>query len=231
MSSAFEISVQTFWATHFFYRLWRDHAVEAPAMIDAMYDLKSQQAETNIASGVAAGAKSAAGLYESDFNLFDTEHPGLLKLKRFIEGTLQAVVAKINGAEVLPERIQVDITESWFHITNQGGFHDTHGHGQCSWCGIYYLQVGQMEGPNTGAAPNGGSRFYSPFGTGGRHFDYGNKYLTNCYVDPPVQDGALLLFPSYLQHSGLPYRGTLDRIVIAFNTQSYLRSSSRDCGP
>ena len=36
----------------------------------------------------------------------------------------------------------------------------------------------------------------------------------------------VLLFPSYLLHSGLPYRGAQDRIVIAFNTQVHLRAGT-----
>jgi len=33
----------------------------------------------------------------------------------------------------------------------------------------------------------------------------------------------LLLFPSFLRHSALPYTGREDRVVIAFNTRSTLR--------
>ena len=41
---------------------------------------------------------------------------------------------------------------------------------------------------------------------------------TSAYVDPPPRDGLLILFPSYLLHSALPYRGERDRIVISFNS-------------
>jgi hypothetical protein len=45
-------------------------------------------------------------------------------------------------------------------------------------------------------------------------------------VDPKVEDGMLLIFPSYLLHSGLPYQGDVDRIVIAFNAQIFLDQAS-----
>jgi hypothetical protein len=33
----------------------------------------------------------------------------------------------------------------------------------------------------------------------------------------------LLLFPAYLWHSGLPYRGEEDRIVLAFNARVFVK--------
>ena len=89
----------------------------------------------------------------------------------------------------------------------------------CSWCGIYYLQIGESGQRSDGGAPNGGNRFYSPLRVGGGYKDFGNQYLDFNFVDPPIQDGLLILFPSYLMHSGLPYHGEKDRIVISFNSQ------------
>jgi len=51
--------------------------------------------------------------------------------------------------------------------------------------------------------------------------DYGNSYLGRYYVDVQPMEGRLVLFPSYLMHSALPYIGTGDRIVLAFNTRTY----------
>ena len=56
----------------------------------------------------------------------------------------------------------------------------------------------------------------------GHYQDYGNAYLTDTSVDPPISDGMLLVFPSYLMHSGLPYQGDQDRIVISVNTRTSL---------
>jgi hypothetical protein len=63
------------------------------------------------------------------------------------------------------------------------------------------------------------------FTTGGLYRDYGNKYL-NETMDVPLEDGLLVLFPSYLLHSGLPYRGGKDRVLIAFNAQVHIREGS-----
>ena len=50
------------------------------------------------------------------------------------------------------------------------------------------------------------------------YLDRGNLYLNNISsVRVKPKDGMLVLFPSYLIHYQAPYKGTQDRIVIAFN--------------
>ena len=216
MAAPSELVIKQFWPTTFYSRLSRDHPVEAPGIIEHLYSLRSRES-ARVASGVAPGAKSSYGLFESNFDLFGEEHPGLSKLKAFIGQTIRMAASHANGSQTEPRQLDVAIVDSWFHITNDGGFHDAHYHGGCSWCGIYYVQVSECGRRADGSAPNGGNRFYSPLRTGGGFKDYGNQYLGFNYTDPPLCDGMLLLFPSYLMHSTLAYRGEKDRIVISFN--------------
>jgi uncharacterized protein (TIGR02466 family) len=218
MSLPSDLVVKQFWPTTFYSRPWSEHPAEAPGIIEYLYGLKANQT-ARIASGVAVGAKSSAGLFESNFDLFAADHSGLNKLKTFVGQTVQMAAAHVNGAQIDAHRLRVAVVDAWFHITNDGGFHDAHFHGGCSWCGIYYLQVGDSGKRTNGSAPNGGNRFYSPLRTGGGFKDFGNQYLDFNYIDVPLRDGLLVLFPSYLMHSGLSYRGEKDRIVISFNSQ------------
>jgi uncharacterized protein (TIGR02466 family) len=211
-----DLVAKHFWPTTFFTRPWPGHLSEAAGILSFLYELKSK-ASSSIASGVAPAAKSSMGLFESDFDLFAADHPGLSKLKAFIAETVQLAVTRINGLQSELHKLRVEFLDSWFHITNDGGFHDAHNHGGCSWCGIYYVQIGDSGKRLAGSAPNGGNRFYSPLSLGGGFKDVGNQYLNFSYIDPPMRDGTLLLFPSYLLHSALPYRGELDRVVISFN--------------
>ena len=188
-----------------------------------MYELKAALA-ANIASGIATTAKSRQGLFESAFDLFESPHPGLAALKAFCEEALRATMAHVNGGQDDPRRIRPRITESWFHITNDGGFHDAHYHNQCSWCGIYYLQAGECTATDSVGPGNGVNRFYCPLPSGGAYFDYGNRYLQSNRVDIVPQDGMLVLFPSYLLHSALAYRGPRDRIAVSFNAQGMLEA-------
>jgi len=211
------------WPTMFFTRRWQIHDQEQPAILEYLLGLKSQQAE-QIDSKVAVGAKSGDGLYESDFDLFSRQNDSLQGLVQFIRGTLASAVCIANNQEATPDNVVITFVDSWYHITNQSGFHDAHHHHGCSWCGIYYLQLGSSGKRSGQSAPNGGSRFYSPLGLGGSYRDFGNKYLS-ATADPTLENGMLLLFPSYLMHSGLPYQGAEDRVVLAFNAQAHLKNS------
>jgi uncharacterized protein (TIGR02466 family) len=219
-----QFSASQIWATTLFYARWQEHAAEAPGVIEHLYALRAQET-TSIASGVAPGAKSREGLFESRFDLFNSEHPGLRKLIAFIGSTLRSAIAQVNNNRFEPSQINVCATESWFHITNDGGYHDAHHHHNCSWCGIYYAQAGDANEPDeTGGCRNGGNRFYSPIAYGGSYWDVGNEYMRTGTYNITPEDGLLVLFPSYLLHSALPYRGTKDRIVISFNSQAVRRS-------
>lgn len=208
------------WPTCFFTSHWAHHNKEAASIIEHLYKEKNRSS-SNISSEVAPKAKSEEGLFESKFDLLGQKHSGLKRLKSFCTEAVQHVVSRFNGNQFPPSSIRVNIHESWFHITNDGGFHDAHGHPNCSWCGIYYLQLGDSGSNNGKGAPNGANRFYLPLSMGGYFSDYGNSYLGRCLLDPPLEEGMLLLFPSYLLHSALPYSGGKDRIIIAFNSQSY----------
>ncbi len=211
--------VLSIWTTQLFQRTWPEIKQVGPAIIEYLYELRGQQTAA-IASGVAESAKSSFGLFESDFDLLDLPHDGLRRLRAFFIESIRMVVNQVNGGEVHLRRIQVEFPDSWFHITNDGGFHDTHAHDGCSWCGIFYLQSGDSSRERGSGAENGINRFYSPLPQGGGYRDYGNAYLKRNTVDIPPQDGLLVLFPSYLLHSALAYRGERDRVVIAFNSRS-----------
>ncbi|MCY2976635.1 MAG: putative 2OG-Fe(II) oxygenase [Planctomycetota bacterium] len=212
------------WSTMFFTRRWDAMSIDGVNLLAYLKRLKDSQKQA-VESGVAVGAKSAHGLYESNFDLFLQNEESLQRLVKFIESTLATAICIANDQEASPQDIQIQFVDSWYHITNEGGFHDAHVHHGCSWCGIFYLETG-ASGQRVGqSAPNGGSRFYCPHNLGGGYRDFGNKYLS-ASLDPPIENGLLLLFPSFLMHSGLPYQGETDRAVIAFNAQAHLKTGS-----
>jgi hypothetical protein len=119
-------------------------------------------------------------------------------------------------------KIGVGIEGMWFQTSSSGTFHDVHTHGNCSWSGVYIVQIDEsakrIQHPVYGAA-NGVTRLYGQnfVHLGGAFVDAGNAYLM-----PPSQDiepiaGQLLLFPSWLAHMALPYQGDLERVIISFN--------------
>ena len=108
------------------------------------------------------------------------------------------------------EDVDYDITynESWFHVTTTNGMHEPHIHPRCSWCGVYYIKSGNHD--------SGDTVFENPVKS--TYIDRGNLFLDHMHtlrIKP--QDGLLVIFPSYLSHYQAIYKGTEDRIVVAFN--------------
>jgi len=220
-----QISVNPAWPSTLFICEWPEHARRAPSIIEHIRNQAAGFSEP-VASGVATSAKPATGLTESPLNLFDkTDNADLKALAEWCAQCVRGAISNVNHDGVPPHRMNVKFTESWFHITNQGGFHDAHTHGACSWCGIFYLDAGNAaEVPDSGAnvAGNGINRFYSPLSAGGIVRDYGNAYLGRTYLDIQPMNGRLVIFPSYLLHSALPYTGDKDRIIVSFNSRTTL---------
>ena len=156
-----------------------------------------------IESNVAPNIKH--NLVESKFNFLNGDAMIVKDTKNWIDGCIKQTINTIQM-----ESIDYDITykESWYHVTKTNGMHESHIHPGCSWCGIYYLQSGDLG--------SGETVFENPVKS--TYIDRGNLYLNNMsqYRVKP-QDGLLVIFPSFLSHYQAMYKGTEDRIVVAFN--------------
>ena len=155
--------------------------------------------ESNIASGIK-------------HNLVESKFDFLYGKSRIVEDTkiwIDSCIKKtINTIQM--EDIDYDITynESWYHVTKSNGMHEPHIHPSCSWCGIYYLKSGNDD--------SGHTVFENPVKS--TYIDRGNLFLNNMStVRIRPKNGMLVLFPSYLSHYQALYKGTEDRIVVAFN--------------
>ncbi len=171
--------------------------------------------------------RDSGSVYSSPDNLQqEIPHPSIEKLTRFISDGVFEIASETNGEYWKnASDIQVNLTGIWFQITNDFGFHETHIHGNCSWSGVYYVQVGESSrGPDQRAAngmPNGITRFYGPHieYTAGGHGDLGNLYLQDHTRDSYPEDGKLVIFPSHLKHMVFPYNGENDRVIVSFHAQ------------
>jgi uncharacterized protein (TIGR02466 family) len=149
-----------------------------------------------------------------------------------IDSVRQTVVLANQGAwpEAKPG-FQIALRGIWFQIANQGSHHDVHTHGNCSWSGVYCLQVDPAEQrsahPVLGAT-NGVTRFYGPHFNrlGGAAMDFGNAYLQNAHLDIEPIPGQLVVFPSWLAHQAMPYHGEVDRVIVSFNVSVHATAGS-----
>jgi len=205
--------VLTRWATRILTLPNPDHDSLKEGLLRHCYALESAGTE---ASTVALAAKG--NLFESKFNFFQHPEPAVQKLREFCLAAVHQAAAMANlGIWDPADRVQVAATESWCHITRDGGYHDVHAHPMCSWCGIYYVEPGETDA----ATANGANRFYEPRLNATMYADHATQYLyRESSIDVPAREGHAVIFPSYLRHAALPYRGTRDRVVVAFNTRT-----------
>ena len=173
---------------------------------DLIDDLKSYilSLETKgIDSNVSVNIKH--NLVESNFGLFLDDTKVIKDTANWIGDCIRRTVNQIQMEQM---GYGINFNESWYHITKTNGMHEPHIHPSCSWCGVFYIQSGDKD--------SGHTVFENPIVS--TYVDRGNLYLNNMSTLRIIpEDGKLVLFPSYLSHYQALYKGTEDRIVVAFN--------------
>ena len=184
------------------------------------------------------GYQAGSSFYASSDDLLGrVDLPEFAALVQFIAQSLQSTIKEANQG-VWPQgrhAMQLELVGLWFQIQNGAAFHDVHTHGNCSWSGVYYVQIDTLEQrrahPQLGTL-NGATRFYSPMFPllGGAHMDMGNAFMQQATLDVTPSAGELVLFPAFLPHKALPYSGTQDRIVVSFNAQIHAAGGDKVFG-
>jgi Putative 2OG-Fe(II) oxygenase len=182
---------------------------------------------------------AAGSVYSSSDDLLERyDDPALKGLFAFVSQSVFEIAQSMNApvwAGMPGVRLQLRVVGAWFQVQNHYGFHDIHTHGNCSWSGVYYVQIDEQARraahPNLGAR-NGLTRFYGPslYQLGGAYQDLGNAYLQQATHDVQPQAGTLIVFPSWLNHKALPYDGEQDRIIVSFNAQVHGQGGNQTAG-
>ena len=195
------------WPTLMYEFEWDQHAAHKDQLNRICHELEDKKYN----SIVAPDAKR--GLYESGFGFVTVDDPSVQAWREWVEGCFFKAAAAANK-EYWPvgAGIDIDIHESWCHITRDGGYHDTHIHPNSSWSCIYYLDIGDSDVDSR----NGINRFYNP--TYNMYLDAGTAWMSACNtVDVMPRAGMLFVFPSYIPHSALRYQGDKERVILSCN--------------
>ena len=195
------------WPVMFYDFQWSDHDHWVQDLTKLCYELEAKKH----VSGIAPQAKR--GLYESGFDFVQDDSPAVQAFATWVRQCFSQAITHANQA-FWPTglNLDVDIHESWCHITRDGGYHDLHAHPDSSWSAIYYLDIGDMKSGDK----NGVNRFYNPNHC--MYVDPGTAWMQNSTsTDFIAEPGMMVIFPSWVPHSALTYRGTQDRLVIALN--------------
>lgn len=188
---------------------WEDHA----RYQDRLKQICKEQEQKKDTSGIAPSAKR--DLYESSFDFCKIQDPAVEALSHWIKDCMFRAAANANkGYWPAGMNVEIELHESWCHITRDGGYHDMHTHPMSSWSSIYYLDCADMDA----GSKNGLNRFFCPYQN--MYIDAGTAWTTaNTSIDFKGEDGMLVIFPSWLPHNALTYRGQRERYVIAVNAR------------
>ena len=156
-------------------------------------------------------------LYESNYDLHLQKGEAFQSLlKNFISKAFFEMAKEANKEFSLKfknKKIGVTITDSWFIQYEKGGFVLPHSHGQCSWCCVYYVQLGK-----DASKTNGGTYFQKPI-PNRNTLDYGSYYNKFLQAQFAPEEGKMLIWPNYVMHGSFPYEGAEDRIIISANAE------------
>ena len=197
------------WPTMFYNFDWSEHNTHVEELKAVCRDLEQR----NYVSNVAPDAKK--GLYESGFEFVKHESSAVQAWGDWVKDCMFQASHHANK-RYWPAglNVQIELHESWCHITRDGGYHDMHIHPNSTWSCIYYLDVGDMDG----ATKNGLNRFYNSNNT--MHTDVGTLYMSrDNSIDILADPGMLIVFPSWVPHSALPYRGQRERYILSANSR------------
>lgn len=161
------------------------------------------------------------GVFESDYGIipkFYGQVPGIAALTDFFVESFAEISSRANADQwkrrnLDPSRFSVQVTGSWFIHFLDGGNVDPHIHRNCSWSCVYYLRIGETQGPR-----DGGTFFISPFNKSDSD-DWGSIYMAEASRSFPAEEGWAMFFPSFLVHGSHPYRGPQSRVIFSANAK------------
>ena len=157
-------------------------------------------------------------VFESSFDLFNWPEQCVQDLQKFCWGQLYQLLGTLNQYDVNTLRNLHRACESWYHITRKGGYFGIHNHPMASWSGVYCVDAGEKvdEEPDSGALS-----FVSPHISTTSFIDKSCSNLSGQFSRGNkvfhLEDGQLVLFPSWLLHEVKPYFGDSERVTVAFN--------------
>ena len=144
------------------------------------------------------------GWHSKDFNMQENEPKDFIK---FILPAIEQVITDMNWEK---QKQSVNINNMWAIINTGGSANLRHQHGNSTISGAYYVRAPKNSGDIVFYDPRPAPVYTYPKAV--------NPNLLNAQVNGiSPKEGALVLFPSYLDHSVNENLSNEERIVISFN--------------
>ena len=144
------------------------------------------------------------GWHSHDFDLKDKA------LKNFIEAIKKNINVVLSDMNWDLERQDVKIINMWAIINEEGAFNQKHQHGNSDISAAYYVSASDNCGDIVFYDPRPATVYKHPISK--------SANILNATINSiKPEEGLLVLFPSYLEHSVNPNNSDTKRIVISFN--------------
>jgi hypothetical protein len=157
-------------------------------------------------------------MFESRFNLFSWPEGCIQQLRSFMLDSIAQTVMEasdLKPAEVAQLKIH---NHTWFHITRHAGSFVAHNHPLASWSAVYCVRAGQTpaEHPESGLL-----RFLDTRCGADGYLDIANRRLRPAFAlrsrPMRLEEGQVVVFPSFVFHEVTPFYGRDTRITVATN--------------
>lgn len=155
-------------------------------------------------------------LFESRFNLFRWPESCVQELRAFMLDSVARTVLETTGvSEAELARLKIH-NHTWYHVTRYAGSFVAHNHPLASWSAVYCVRSGEVAHPSSGLL-----RFLDPRWGAGSYLDAGNRTLRTPFRfgsrELRLEEGQVVVFPSYVLHEVSPFYGRDVRITVATN--------------
>jgi uncharacterized protein (TIGR02466 family) len=170
---------------------------------------------------------SNVGGWQSEPDIMNWPVPEMAQLSQWINQAYRMIMGRELGTNDFKSRYEI---AGWANINESGHYNRTHIHSDHHWSGVYYVDCGR---PDPKVSPNGAIEIVDPRSAVGV-LQLPNSQRASGIWELQPEPGTMLLFPSWLRHSVLPYFGDGPRISVAFNLRvtKFTFSNERDAdGP
>ena len=152
------------------------------------------------------------GWHSKDFNMQENEPKNFIK---FILPAIEQVITDMNWEK---QKQSININNMWAIINTGGSANLRHQHGNSTISGAYYVRAPKNSGDIVFYDPRPAPVYTYPKAL--------SPNLLNAQVNGiNPKEGALVLFPSYLDHSVNENLSNEERIVISFNITIQIKSN------
>jgi Putative 2OG-Fe(II) oxygenase len=157
-------------------------------------------------------------LFESRFNLFVWPEPCIRELRSFMMDAVARTVTDTTGLRAEDVARLTLHNHTWFHLTRYAGSFVAHNHPLASWSAVYCVRAGErvVDQPSSGVL-----RFFDPRQGANAFKDLASSMLRPPFAIGPLElqldEGQVVVFPSYVFHEVAPFYGRDMRITVASN--------------